>query len=227
MEERKLTTDNENGKEVVKKRTRGKDKQPRKTDGYQVSSRKNLVKARENNPIVQDCAQKNVPEGYNARFVSFMMEITPDSALDVNDVAEMRKRFIGYVQKCQEWDMKVGNQAAYYAIGLNKEQVTSFLTYDKSNTERSVFLKKVQQFCAMYREGLMQDGKINPVTGIFWQKNYDGLRDQQEVVVTPNNPLGDTKSVAELTEKYLDAAYIDESAESEIPKIEQKDAESN
>ncbi|CAJ0600759.1 unnamed protein product [Cylicocyclus nassatus] len=37
------------------------------------------------------------------------------------------------------------------------------------------------------REGLMADGKVNPVTGIFWQKNYDGLRDQQEVVVAPRN----------------------------------------
>ena len=39
------------------------------------------------------------------------------------------------------------------------------------------------------REQLMSDGKINPVTGIFWQKNWDGLKDQQEVVIEPRRQV--------------------------------------
>ena len=35
------------------KRVRGKDRKPRRTEGYQKSSPKNLVKARENSPIMQ------------------------------------------------------------------------------------------------------------------------------------------------------------------------------
>lgn len=51
----------------------------------------------------------------------------------------------------------------------------------------------------------MADGKVNPVTGIFWQKNYDGMKDQQEVVVTPNqNPLGEGQNAQQLAEKYLE-----------------------
>lgn len=38
------------------------------------------------------------------------------------------------------------------------------------------------------------EGKINPVTYIFRAKNYFGMRDQQEYVLTPNNPLGDTSN---------------------------------
>jgi len=54
----------------------------------------------------------------------------------------------------------------------------------------------------------MEDGKINPVTGIFWQKNYDGLRDQQEVVLTPNqSPLGEQKDAESLRQKYLESTY--------------------
>ena len=65
----------------------------------------------------------------------------------------------------------------------------------------------------------MQDGKVNPVTGIFWQKNYDGLRDQQEVVVTPNNPLGEMGDTERIKQKYLENTYnilpeVAESAES-------------
>jgi hypothetical protein len=54
----------------------------------------------------------------------------------------------------------------------------------------------------------MEDGKINPVTGIFWQKNYDGMRDQQEVVLTPNtSPLGEQADAEALRQKYLENTY--------------------
>ena len=52
----------------------------------------------------------------------------------------------------------------------------------------------------------MQDGKVNPVTGIFWQKNYDGMKDQTEMVLTPNNPLGEQKDMKALEQKYLESA---------------------
>lgn len=183
-----------------------RDRKPRRTEGYQESSPKNLVKARENSPITQ--AQKaEMPEGYNAKVTAFMMEIMPKEPLDTQDVAEMERRFMNYVQKCSEWDMKVGNQAAYMAIGITKEQAWEWENVVKGNPARCDFIKKVRQFCGVFREGLMQDGKVNPVTGIFWQKNYDGMKDQTEMVLTPNNPLGEQKDMKALEQKYLESAY--------------------
>ena len=63
----------------------------------------------------------------------------------------------------------------------------------------------------------MQDGKINPVVGIFWQKNYDGLRDQTELAIAPTNPLGDGKSAEELAKKNSDDAYIDAEEQKALP----------
>ena len=54
-------------------------------------------------------------------------------------------------------------------------------------------------------EDYMQNGKINPVSGIFLMKNNFGYADKQEVVLTPNNPLGEQKSNAELEERYLES----------------------
>lgn len=183
-----------------------RDRKPRKTEGYQESSPKNLVKARENSPIMQ--AQKaEMPEGYNARLVSFMMDIAPTEPLDLHDVPEMERRFANYLQKCAEQDMKVGNQAAYMAIGITKQQAWEWENNRSRNPARADFIKKVRQICGVFREGLMQDGKVNPVTGIFWQKNYDGMKDQTEMVLTPNNPLGDMKDTKALEQKYLESAY--------------------
>jgi hypothetical protein len=151
----------------------------------------------------------------------FMQAILPTEPLDYNDVDEMERRFKRYLDLCAEWDMKIGNQAAYAAIGIDKGLVWDWLNRREANPRRTDFLKKVQKVCAMYREGLMEDGKVNPVTGIFWQKNYDGMKDQQEVVLTPNtSPLGEQKDAEALKQKYLESTYgvaeLPEGAESEI-----------
>ena len=51
----------------------------------------------------------------------------------------------------------------------------------------------------------MQNGKINPVSGIFLMKNNFGYADKTEVVVTPNSPLGAETSQKELEDKYMDS----------------------
>ena len=91
-----------------------------------------------------------------------------------------------------------------------------------TNPARTDFIKKVQKVCALYREGLMQDGKVNPVTGIFWQKNYDGMKDQTEMVLTPNNPLGDSADTEALARKYLDNADIVDVPEGEISEVAER-----
>lgn len=40
-------------------------------------------------------------------------------------------------------------------------------------------------------ENYMQNGKINPVSGIFLGKNNFGYQDKQEMVITPNQPESD------------------------------------
>jgi len=50
----------------------------------------------------------------------------------------------------------------------------------------------------------MQNGKINPVAGIFLMKNNMGYADKQEVVLTPNQQLGDQVPAEDLEKKYLE-----------------------
>lgn len=164
-------------------------------------------KPSDKSPIIQD-HNPDLPEGYNTKRIRFMQAILPTEPLDRNDVEEMERRFARYLELCAQWDMKVGNQAAYAAIGIDKDDAYEWSNRNLGNPARTAFIKKVQKVCAMYREGLMEDGKVNPVTGIFWQKNYDGMKDQQEVVLTPNtSPLGEQKDAEALRQKYLENAY--------------------
>jgi hypothetical protein len=193
-----------------------KDKKPRKKreDGNKPAWSKS--------PIIND-AKAELPDGYNTKMIQFMMDIAPQMPIDLWDVDAMQERFVRYLEICAERDIKVGNQAAYYAIGISKEIVGDWLRQDPNGRNaRTNFIKKVQQICAMYREGLMQDGKVNPVTGIFWQKNYDGLKDQQETIITPNNPLGDATDTEALRRRYLEQKEVQALPETQkegIPEV--------
>ena len=50
-------------------------------------------------------------------------------------------------------------------------------------------IKKAKRVMGTYREILGSEGKLNPSTLIFWQKNYDGLKDIQDITITPNTGM--------------------------------------
>lgn len=74
---------------------------------------------------------------------------------------------------------------------------------------RSGMIKKAKQILAGIDAKLVSQGKIPQVTYIFRAKNFFGMTDKQEVVVTPNDPLGAETPPEELQQKYVDVTYQD------------------
>ena len=165
-------------------------------------------KAREiNNELFQKClANMDTTDGApltakNTEQIQFTIQIMNISRnADKDNIETLYQCLQDYITLCATTDHKIGNQAAAAACGLNNRTLWAWLS--AKDPQKKKFAETVYNICSMYREQLMQDGQINPVTGIFWQKNYDGLRDQQEMVVTPNNPLGEQKDAKAIAEKY-------------------------
>jgi hypothetical protein len=58
-------------------------------------------------------------------------------------------------------------------------------------------------------ENYMQNGKINPVSGIFLGKNNFGYQDKTEYVLTPNQQSDSDYSAEDIKKRYLsDSATI-------------------
>jgi hypothetical protein len=49
----------------------------------------------------------------------------------------------------------------------------------------------------------MQNGKINPVSGIFLGKNNFGYQDKQEMVLTPNNSNDSDYNAEDIKKRYI------------------------
>jgi hypothetical protein len=118
---------------------------------------------------------------YNSRLISHIMQIN-EIALnaDRHDLLSLRSCFIAYLQLCQKNGFSVSNLSAYAAMGFDNRTFDYFSKRD--DPEIREFCKWVRKTCAMFRENLVADSKINPVIGIFWQRNYDGLRNDTEQV---------------------------------------------
>ena len=69
----------------------------------------------------------------------------------------------------------------------------------------SNLIKKAYDLLEELWEDYMLNGKINPVSGIFLGRNNWNYQDKIDIVVTPNNPLGDSGDAATLADKYQGA----------------------
>lgn len=147
-------------------------------------------------------AEVRTEDGYNARKVRFLREIIPTEPLDFNDIPEMERRFKRYLELCELYDQPIGNMAAYTAIGISKTQAEQWEIRDKNEAKRE-FIRKVRLICGTMREFYMQDGKVQPVTGIWWQKNFDGLKDVTETIQTKIDLTAPEQTLEAVRQKYI------------------------
>ena len=99
---------------------------------------------------------------------------------DHKDLLSLKSCFIQYLQLCQADGCSVGNIGAYAAMGFDNGGWNQFIQH--GDDERREFARFVKSTCAQFREGIIADGELNPVIGIFWQRNFDGLRNDTEQV---------------------------------------------
>ena len=102
------------------------------------------------------------------------------SHADRKDLLSLKSCFIEYLKLCQEDGSSVGNIGAYAAMGFMPTEFTNWAKSD--DPERRAFVQFIKSTCAQFREGLISDGRLHPVVGIFWQRNFDGLRNDTEQV---------------------------------------------
>jgi hypothetical protein len=162
----------------------------------------------------------NVPEG-NQRRIEFLLVISKLPKISTSDLPALRKRFYDYLDLCVKYNMKVGNMAAYAAMGVDKNTVNDWESGRRRSSQKEYqeFAREIKRVCGMYREMMMQDGAIYPATGIFWQKNYDGLQDQQEIITATKDPLGENMTQKEIEDRFsADFVEIDDFKEVKEPE---------
>lgn len=138
--------------------------------------------------------------------------------IDTNDAEAVKRRVDEYLDLCEQYQMRPLWAGLAHALGVSRRVLWGWIQ-DGSSKPAAVknTLKKAHDFLAELHELWMATGQINPVTGIFLGKNNFEYSDKTEVIVTPNNPLGEQKDRAEIEARYRDAIVApDDGAEFEL-----------
>lgn len=148
--------------------------------------------------------------GDNAKFLRHSLEIFQWGEVGLSDPKAVQERSMQYLQKCVEDDIKPSIEEYALSLGLDRFELHKYREGRRGkNEEVRHILKETCNFINAQMAHYMQNGKINPVAGIFLMKNNMGYADKQEMVLTPNNPLGEVQNRDALEAKYADSVIID------------------
>lgn len=148
----------------------------------------------------------------NTLFCQYALDMFHAPSIDLDNPRDVVATIDGYFKYCIDRGLRPGNLGLYAALGLSKQDVSDALRGASHRLSPSTIdlLKKAKHALATYRELLGSQGKLNPVTLIFWQKNYDGLKDQQDIVLTPNAGIEQERTPEEIERRVLEDIPIDD-----------------
>lgn len=111
-----------------------------------------------------------------------------------------------FFEKCAESQQLPTVEKMCLAIGWPRETVFEIINgiHRGFSNDTADILKKAKNLIASLDAELAQEGKIQPVVYLFRAKNYYGMRDQQEMVLTPNNRLNDYQDASTIQAKYAE-----------------------
>lgn len=151
---------------------------------------------------------KELQPGDNGRYIRHALASWDLPPIDIADAKQVQERIEWFFTHCAEDDMKPTVTGLCNAIGIDRQTFYNWGVGKYRNSESSAHLdlvKKARNILEELWEDYMLNGKINPVSGIFIGKNHFGYTDKQEVVVTPNNPLGDGTATEEIEQRYIES----------------------
>ena len=98
------------------------------------------------------------------------------------------------------------------ALGTTRASIWDWENGRSCSAARQAMIKQAKELLAAMDAELVSRNKIPQVTYIFRAKNFFGMKDQTDVVVTPNNPIGAEVPEDELRKRIAGDVIVDKGA---------------
>lgn len=164
----------------------------------------NAVKAtrKRNRPDLANFGAENTEPGDNSRYLRYAMASWELPPIDISDPKQVENRIIEYFSFCVENDRKPNTVGMANWLGINKDTLNTWKNGEYRASTHSVVIKKAVNVLEELWVDYMQNGKVNPASGIFLGKNMFGYKDNQDITIRPENPYGDQKDAATIAKEY-------------------------
>ena len=145
-------------------------------------------------------AQKDKPQkvaGENRRMLLNAMEGAKRPRVDVKDVQAIEQRATEYLEYCINNDVAPSVQGCANWLGISIYTLEKWYAGNSATPEHQRAAARIYGILQDIWAQKMDNGTINPVSGIFISKAMFGYRDQQEIVIHDGNSQSQL-SVADL-----------------------------
>lgn len=159
-----------------------------------------------------DLAPSLMLRGTNAAVVASVLAVREIAKqANINDPQSLMKCLQQYLYFCMENNVRITNMAAYAACGVSSMDLTNWESgrTRKNDPRYKEFAQFLRSVCAQYREQAMSENILNPVIGIWWQKQYDGMRDNLPPADISDNGLELKQDPDEIAAKYKNVIDVE------------------
>ena len=165
---------------------------------------KQVVRRKRNRPDLEKFGEENTEPGDNARYLRYAMASLNLPPIDISDPKQMEQRINDYFMFCIDNDRKPNMVGMANWLGVDRDTVKTWKTGEYRSNTHSAVIKKAVAILEELWVDYMQNGKMNPASGIFLAKNMFQYRDVIDIAPGKPAPLGETLTPEELMEKYKD-----------------------
>ena len=189
---------------------------------------KEVVKKKPRGKNIGETLAPITEPGDNAKYIGVSLQLFNMTKVDLYKPEEVQERLTEYFRIHTEADMKPTVVGMAMALGIDRRRLWEIRS-GNHHTSKSLedlptlttdYIKKAYDFMENLWENYMQNGKINPVSGIFLGKNNFGYQDKTEYVVTPN-----VNNDSDYNAEDIRARYLTDSPA--LPTIDSPDSDTN
>ena len=164
-------------------------------------------------PIRADQAkfgQEFVERGDNSKYLQHALVVRGMPAIDLANPKDVERRIDWYFNQCIEDDMKPSVKGFCNALKISRSTLWNWRTGAfRAGTHEEVIVRGYDVLEALW-EDYMQNGKINPMAGVFLGVNNYGYKDVKQVNVTPvTDSQPERLDVAAIEAKYAELPDVD------------------
>jgi nitrogen-specific signal transduction histidine kinase len=163
-----------------------------------------------------------IEKGDNSNFVSknLMIMQLGETKVDLDDPEEVRERISQFFQMMIELDSKPTMTGLSMALGYDHKRITEIInnlplggmngaayklhgytTSQVPKETRELICTAVDIMKSLW-EDYMLNGKVHPACGIFYGKNFFGMKDEVEHIVN-NNTVTEELTAEDIAKRYL------------------------
>lgn len=165
---------------------------------------KQIVKKKRNRPDLDKFGEEYIEPGDNSRYLRHALVSWDLPVIDISDEKQVEQRIKDYFSYCIENDRKPNMVGMANWIGIDRTTLTSWKNGEYRTQTHSPLIKKAVNLLEELWTDYMQNGKINPTSGIFIAKNM--FQYQDNITITPGqpNPMGEQQDPATIAAKYAE-----------------------